>query len=271
MDDNQAIYERDARDYASTRLLMPSERKVLALLGDRWSEIEMLDLGIGCGRTTYTFAAVAKRYVGIDYSPRMIELARQLIGNEDERVQLGVADARDLTFLERPFDFVLFSFNGLDSVGHEDRLRILAEVRRLLRPDGTFLFSAHSLNALPFTSKQRQKRPWSWRGPLHVWLNHLAQLARTRKMNRAMKKLNRELDVESGRARGWMVARDLSHQNELRLYYVDPAYQVAQLRDAGFELIAAYGLDGREVDPSEAGNDPWLHYYCRTSPTMSPR
>jgi len=56
-------------------------------------------------------------------------------------------DARDLSaFADESFDFVLFSYNGLDCVGHADRLQVLAEVHRVVRPGGVFMFSSHNMD-----------------------------------------------------------------------------------------------------------------------------
>src|SRR3989442_13478768 len=44
------------------------------------------------------------------------------------------------------FDFILFSFNGLDYLSHEDRLQALREIRRVGRKSEYFFFSAHNLN-----------------------------------------------------------------------------------------------------------------------------
>ena len=40
----------------------------------------MLDIGVGAGRTGYTFAPLVQRYVGLDYSPQMVAWARRLLG-----------------------------------------------------------------------------------------------------------------------------------------------------------------------------------------------
>jgi ubiquinone/menaquinone biosynthesis C-methylase UbiE len=56
----------------------------------------MLDLGIGAGRTAYTFAAITRRYVGVDYSPKMIELCRDQFP-EGPSVKFIVGDASDLS------------------------------------------------------------------------------------------------------------------------------------------------------------------------------
>jgi ubiquinone/menaquinone biosynthesis C-methylase UbiE len=158
-DQNREIMDRNADRYLE-RHLTPPERLLLKSLKSRWCRIDMLDLGMGAGRTAYTFAAVARSYVGVDYSPRMVALSRANIG-ESSDVRFLEGDARDLSMFDiASFDVVLFSFNGIDAVDHEDRRRILREVRRVLRPEGVFYFSSHSLsafgnlgsNSLPFLS-----------------------------------------------------------------------------------------------------------------------
>ena len=256
MDANQAVFDRDAEIYTDLSLT-PPERKVLAEMRERLNEVEMLDLGVGAGRTGYTFAALVRRYVGLDYSPRMIERARQLLG-EDDRVELVVGDARDLSSVGGPFDFVQFSFNGIDAVGHEDRLKILSEVRRVLKPDGRFLFSAHSLGALPLTTKRPRPRHRS----LFDIREFLATLEDARYAWR-VRKSNRAIDLATARGRGWTVIRDVAHGFGLQVYYVDPVEQLKQLREAGLEEIAIFDEFGRDVDPKAARRDPWFNYLCR--------
>jgi SAM-dependent methyltransferase len=232
------------KDYLR-RDLEPAERRLLELLRGHWSDLSMLDVGVGAGRTPYTFAAVAGRYVGIDVAPEMIEMSRRLIG-EDGSVQFVVCDARRAseTFDEQ-FDVVLFSFNGIDSVGLEDRRRILAGVRQLLAPDGLFLFSAHSLLALPFRAP-----------PVSHGFGSLSR-------NWRVRQTNRRLDLDGAMRRGWEMVRDGNHDWKTVYFYALPEWQAGELSELGFELVDVYGRDGRSVDLRRPGRDPWLHYLCR--------
>ena len=45
------------------------------------------------------------------------------------------------------FDFVLFSYNGIDTMSHVNRLRVFDEVFRLLVSGGLFAFSSHNLES----------------------------------------------------------------------------------------------------------------------------
>lgn len=101
----------------------------------------ILDLGVGAGRTVPALTQISADYRAIDYTPAMVEACRQRFPHAD--VQHG--DARDLSrFADATFALVVFSCAGIDMVGRHDRLRILEEVSRVLRPGGAFIFSTHN-------------------------------------------------------------------------------------------------------------------------------
>ena len=71
----------------------------------------VLDLGVGAGRTTPKLSELADSYVGLDYSPAMIDVCRRKYPQQ----AFVVADAADLSqFESSSFDVVVFSFNGID-------------------------------------------------------------------------------------------------------------------------------------------------------------
>jgi SAM-dependent methyltransferase len=242
--------------------LKPAERNAIVLLADSIAELDMLDLGVGAGRTAYTFAPLVRRYVGLDYSPRLIEHARRRIG-ETERISFTTGDARDLERVKespeyRGFDFVLFSFSGIDAVDHEGRLKVLAEVRDAIKPNGLFLFSSHSTGALPLTT--RRPIPDAMQGSRVYGL--ISPLA-ARRYRRAAEAANSEIDFAAMRKQGWTMVRDPAFDFSLDVYYIDPERQVEQLRDAGFSVEAVYNMAGESVDLPYPGRDPWLDYLCR--------
>jgi SAM-dependent methyltransferase len=258
MDRNQEVFDGVADSYTQLEL-MAGERAVMRRLRDRLSGLEMLDLGVGAGRTGYTFAALVERYVGVDYSPRMIERARALLGDEPG-VELLVGDARDLSPVPGSFDFALFSYNGIDAVDHEDRMRILGQVRGKLKPGGLFFFSSHSLGALPLSMRRRRGRRRSRRMPLQV-----AEFGLDLRYGRRVRRSNRLLDLDAARQQGWAIIRDPAHGFQLDVYYIEPTAQLAQLREAGLEPVAVIDESGHEVDPAEPRRDAWLNYLCRAA------
>src|SRR3954453_1608144 len=71
------------------------EQLLLQRFRDRWRDMSMLDLGVGSGRTTYTFAPIVGRYVAVDYSPEILPAARQIMPAA-EHVEIREGDARRL-------------------------------------------------------------------------------------------------------------------------------------------------------------------------------
>jgi len=87
---NQRVFEGVAATYDDLAL-KPAERTVLGRFAGAWANFEMLDLGVGSGRTGWTFAPLVRRYVGVDYAPPMVERARRLLG-DDPSVTIEVGD-----------------------------------------------------------------------------------------------------------------------------------------------------------------------------------
>jgi SAM-dependent methyltransferase len=228
------------REYAGYNRLKDCEQPILDRLRDEGlAQMRMLDLGVGGGRTTIHFAPHVREYHGVDSSAPLVEACRRRFAREEwPHVTWTVADARELPYDDDFFDFVMFSWNGLDAVGDEpERMRALREIRRVLAPGRRFFFSAHNLeNALA--------RPTSWRAIVRLVLN--PQLLSARERHAAM-------------------VRD-EPLTRLRDYYIRPAAQLDQLRAAGFSEPAALLRDGtelREPRPRQFARRHWLYYMCR--------
>ena len=95
-------------------------------------------LEVGCGPATTLWGANLERIdpswrlTLADFSPGMIEAAREALGDRAEYV---VADVQELPFEDEPFDVVLAN-HMLYHV--PDRPKAFAEVRRVLVPGGVF-------------------------------------------------------------------------------------------------------------------------------------
>src|SRR5579884_2795938 len=135
---NQATWARFADDFAVEGWSDPGELAALLLVADAVRGAPILDLGVGGGRTYPLLRLLSSDYVGIDYSPPMVELCRRR--HPDADVRLG--DARDLSDIpDESCGLVVYSSNGIDAVDHDDRQRVIRAVCRVLRPGGMFLFS----------------------------------------------------------------------------------------------------------------------------------
>jgi SAM-dependent methyltransferase len=130
--------------YANSSGLLPAEAHAFEKFVPQG--VAILDIGVGCGRTTPYLAAKAVRYVGIDYVEAMIDVCTIKF---PEHV-FYCADATRLTkFDDASFDIVVFSFNGIDAIPAKDaRIRCFLEVFRVLTPGGRFIFSSHNAKML---------------------------------------------------------------------------------------------------------------------------
>ncbi|WP_210438907.1 class I SAM-dependent methyltransferase [Nocardioides xinjiangensis] len=210
-------------------------------------ESRVLDLGVGAGRTTPLLMPLSRTYVGVDYSPPLVHAARERFPDAD----LRVGDARSMPWIEpASIDVVVFSFNGIDTMGSDDRALVLAEVFRVLRPGGWFLFSSHNQDAHGYRRLARFERPRLSRVWLKRTARRLSALARHARMRR---------DEVFGD--GWSIINDEAHDYRLMHFYATKEYQEQALAGAGFELAQVYRQDGRHwTGPDTESLD--LHYWC---------
>ncbi|MGK7888352.1 MAG: class I SAM-dependent methyltransferase [Leptolyngbyaceae cyanobacterium] len=242
--------------YAGLNSLQPAEAAILAQLQPQLATMTMLDLGVGGGRTTLHFAPLVQQYVGIDYSPQMVAACQHRFRSFEHPVSFEVGNAIAMSqFADHSFDLVLFSYNGIDYVSHGDRLKILAEVTRVGKPGGYFLFSSHNLQAL------EQNLTWKKHltlNPLELYIN-LVSLGIFWGFNLS---LSRQLIRDSG----YLIVRDDSHLFRLRTYYIRAAHQLQQL-DQDFSQVEIYPWNRQaqvsSLDDVALDTPLWLYYLCQ--------
>ncbi len=110
-------------------------RRVAAL-----SPSALLEAAAGTGAVTRAVAAALPRnirYIATDLNEPMLAVAAQRQG-EDDRISWRQADASALPFDDAAFDVVCCQFGAMF---FPDRTKAYAEAKRVLKPNGTFLFS----------------------------------------------------------------------------------------------------------------------------------
>lgn len=90
-------------------------------------------LDIGCGTGEFSGFFPSEKYNGIDISPVYIEHAKKR-----RKGNFSVMDARNLEFAENSFDFILIMAT-LHHLSDTDAKKVIAEARRVLRPQGKIL------------------------------------------------------------------------------------------------------------------------------------
>lgn len=110
----------------------------LELLGDV-TGLRMLDAGCGEGRFARMLAERGASVTAFDFSHRMIELARQYESESPLGIIYFHADMADISTLESDTFDVAVAYLSLVDV--EDYEHGVAEISRVLKPGGRFLFS----------------------------------------------------------------------------------------------------------------------------------
>jgi len=95
------------------------------------------DLGCGAGALLSALAAKAERVIGVDYSPRMLEAARERFAG-DARVSLRIGELEHLPLRDGEADCALLSMALHHLSSPADGL---AEAARTLAPGGTILIA----------------------------------------------------------------------------------------------------------------------------------
>jgi SAM-dependent methyltransferase len=236
----------------------PGERAALESVRPDATDQPILDLGVGAGRTIPLVLPISRDYVGLDYTAELVRACRDKY--PDVRVVHG--DARDLSrFADESFQLVMFSFNGIDAVCPPDRVVILREIRRVLRPGGTLLFSTHNHDGpghgegLSF-GVERTRNPVKLAARVALAMAHAAQTVRN---YRRYSKLGHEGD-------GYSVRNAAAHHHGILVHYITLQGQLEQLEANGFRphpLVWA-SSDGRRLLPEDDNSDAWwFHLVAR--------
>jgi SAM-dependent methyltransferase len=213
------------------------ERAAFLAVAPRVRGQAALDVGVGGGRTVSLVRLLTDDYIAVDYVPAMVDECRRAYPGVDVRV----GDARSLTdFEDGRFGFVLFSFNGIDSIAHEDRAPVFREFLRVLRPGGWLVYSTHNLDGPSHRDVPwREYRGAGGRGLLGGvrWLVRfpfkLPRYARRWKNYLRNRRMNRAGD-------GWSLRVSAPHDFGLMLHYVSLRALQKELTDAGFTSIEVY-------------------------------
>jgi len=133
----------------SAPTLTPYRKEVLAHARGR-----VLELGFGTGLNLPHYPADVRELHAIEVNKGMNELARKNLDRSSIPVTFHVLNAEQLPFEDEAFDTVVSTWT-LCSIRHMERA--LAEVYRVLKAEGQFLFVEHGLSPEPSVQKWQHR------------------------------------------------------------------------------------------------------------------
>jgi ubiquinone/menaquinone biosynthesis C-methylase UbiE len=204
----------------------------------------VLELGCGTGRISLPLARAGVELVGIDRSGPMLDRARARVRRAKliDRVQLVRGDIRSVPFHGPGFAMVMAPYGILQSLLRERDLELtLNEVRRVLRPGGTF--GLELVADLPSWQEYRKRlslKGWRHRrGGTHVTLIETVRQDAARRLTI----FDQEFIERRGRLRR-------THRFALTFRTLSIPQMARRLEKAGFGVTALLGdYRGAPWDP----------------------
>lgn len=165
---SDSYWSKDAADFSSLygsrpftarRLVsgfLEARSRRLLELADFSPASDLLDVGSGPGIHMVAFAGRCRTITGVDFSPSMIEAARQRLALlAAANWSLQQADARALPFAPASFDGII----AMGLLDYVDPVSVLREARRVLRPGGRIVFT---IPKRPSLFAVLRTRPGNW-------------------------------------------------------------------------------------------------------------
>ncbi|CAB3731797.1 hypothetical protein LMG24238_05814 [Paraburkholderia sediminicola] len=231
------------------------EQAALDWLRPRCAGLPLLDIGIGTGRTIPLMTSLSSDYTGVDYTPKLLEMAKSRYPELDLRHM----DARDMSALPSGhYGLVEFSWNGIDCVDYDDRVKILNEMYRVLRPGGFVLFSSHNRGGPGYDENIWQLLPEFTFNPIKLGWRTLRSLRRFQ-LGTLNYMRNIRLNRDYG---GYALKTAAAHNFGIVIVYTTLAEQRRQLAEVGFQRDVVFGsCDGDLIaDDVETSNAWWFHF-----------
>ena len=171
-------FDRVSNIYDATRGFPPGVSEQIADyildLVSATPDTQFFEAGIGTGRIALPILQRGYAYTGVDVSEKMMTELRRKLQGADHRLKLLQADVTSLPFVDDSFDVAL-AVHVLHLIPNWQQA--LAEIRRVLKPSGVFLYTDGRNRSLDIEDAQnnhgRSEFDQQWRSLLvHYGFQH---------------------------------------------------------------------------------------------------
>ena len=188
----------------------------------------VVELGVGTGRIAVPIACDGIRVIGVDSSRAMLEVCAERAALAGAVLDLRLGDLREPPVDER-VPLVIIPFRSLLHLHtDDDRRKALRAVRRLLQPEGRFVFDV-------FAPSREDIEETDGR-----WLEREPEIYERADWDEEARTLTLSL-------------RTVESRSTMQLAWLDPGEWRALLEEEGFEIDACYGWFDRR--PYFGGED----------------
>ena len=157
MADGRGFYERRVFPWLNDRFTSAPQIERLRTEALAPAQGRVLEIGFGTGLNLAHYGARVRGLVAVEPSEGMLARAAPRMAAAPFPVQVVVGSAEDLPFDDASFDTVV-SVLTLCTVA--DPARAVAQLRRVLRPDGAFLVLEHGLADDAGVARWQQRLDW---------------------------------------------------------------------------------------------------------------
>ena len=159
-------------------------RSELEALARRWQQGKLLNLGCAHGADFLPFIRSFELY-GIDFSAKMLSLARKYAQKFNFTVALSLADVGSLPYPDETFDWAISVATYHHIEGERERQLALGELRRVLKPGGEAFITVWNRGQPRFWFKGKEVTvPWRQKDRTLYRYYHLFSYAELEKLAR---------------------------------------------------------------------------------------
>ncbi len=181
MTTNREVFDQIAESWYRVRH-WPLLKEDLAAVAARWQSGKLLNVGCAHGPDFLPFDQRFE-FFGVDSSPAMLRQAMRYSTKFKFYVNLAVSDALFLPFPDNTFDWAISVATYHHVRGGEERERALAELKRVVKPDGEAFLTVWNHGQPRFWFKsQEQHIPWRLKGKTVYRYYHLFSYGELRRV-----------------------------------------------------------------------------------------